>query len=152
MADPRERDVILLVEDSVADRELTIRELRVNGITNTLVVAESGGEALDYLFGTGRYAGRNTSVQPLVMLLDLHMPGIDGTEVLRRVRADLRTKTLPVIVLTGSTEEADLMRSYALAAKFAQKPLTFSWLHTALRKLGLLARLHTAAMLVAAFS
>ncbi len=141
MADDRERDVILLVEDTIADRELTLRELRTHGVANEVVVAKSGVEALDYLFATGSCTGRDVGIQPLVMLLDLGIPDIDGANVLRRVRGDLRTKNLPVVVLTGSTRETDLMRSYALAAKFAQKPLVFASFQGTMRKLGLLPRL-----------
>jgi two-component system response regulator len=116
MTDDRERDVILLVEDTLADQELVLHELLAHGVTNEVVVAESGDEALDYLFGTGRSVGRDVTEQPLVLLLDLNLPGVNGIDVLRRVRADTRTKTLPVIVLTRSAEETALIGSYALAA------------------------------------
>lgn len=145
-----EHDAILLVEDTIADQELTLHELRKHGVGNPVTVVESGAAALDYLFGTGRFAGRDANVQPLVMLLDLGLPGIDGANVLRRVRADLRTKGLPVIVLTSSSRETDLMRSYALAAKYAQKPLVFASFQATLKKLGLLARLYTTAVSMAA--
>ena len=97
--------VILLVEDNADDEALTLRALKKNNITNTIVVARNGVEALDYLFGTGQYAGRDTSVQPELILLDLKLPKVDGFEVLRKLRADERTKLLAVVILTSSNEQ-----------------------------------------------
>lgn len=149
MAPAHEHDVILLVEDVASDRDLTLHELRKHGVRNTVVVTPTGAEALEYVFATGRHADRDASVPPLVMLLDLRMPDMDGVDVLRRVRGDLRTTTLPVIVLTGSTHEADLMRSFALSARFAQKPLSFHSFELTMGKLGLLRRLSVAATVAA---
>src|ERR1700689_3931828 len=107
---------ILLVEDNPDDEALTLRALKKNNITNEVVVARDGAEALDYLFGTGAYAGRDISIQPQVTLLDLKLPKIDGLEVLKRLRADERTKLLPIVILTSSTEEQDRLKGYGLAA------------------------------------
>src|SRR5580700_7605116 len=104
---------ILLVEDDSDAVELTIRALKKNGIANELVVARDGVEALDYLFGTGIHVGRNVEDQPAVTLLDLNLPRIDGMEVLRRLRADERTRLLPVVILTSSKQEEDVVRGYA---------------------------------------
>jgi CheY-like chemotaxis protein len=135
-------DIILLVEDGTWDLELALRQLWNHGVANEIVVAQTGLEALDYLFGTGSFEDRDTSVLPLVMLLDLRLPEIDGIDVLRRVRADVRTKSLPVMVLSGSLEERDTMQTYALhASNFLQKPFTFERFENGLRKLGLLPRL-----------
>src|SRR5437763_7834022 len=97
--------VILLVEDNSDDEALTLRALKKNNIGNEVVVARDGAEALDYLFGAGAYAGRDLSVMPQVVLLDLKLPKVDGLEVLRRMRADERTKLLPVVILTSSREQ-----------------------------------------------
>src|SRR6201986_2072568 len=98
---------ILLVEDNPDDEALTLRALKKNNITNEVVVARDGAEALDYLFGTGAYAGRDTSILPTVVLLDLKLPKIAGLEVLRRIRSDPRTKTQPIGILTSSNEDQD---------------------------------------------
>src|SRR5437867_1705525 len=107
-------NIILLVEDNPDDEALARRALRQNNIRNEIVVARDGVEALDYLFGTGAYAGRDTSVMPHVILLDLKLPRLDGLEVLRRLRADERTRLLPVVILTTSTEERDVIAGYNL--------------------------------------
>src|SRR5580704_14142944 len=107
--------LILLVEDNPDDEKLTLRALTKNNLTK-VVVARDGVEALDYLFATGAYAGRDIGAAPTVVLLDLKLPRLDGLGVLRRLRADERTKRLPVVVLTSSKEEQDLARSYSLGA------------------------------------
>jgi CheY-like chemotaxis protein len=129
---------ILLVEDNADDEELTIRALKKNNVKNDLVIARDGVEALDYLFGTGAHAGRNTTVLPGLVLLDLKLPKIDGLEVLRRIRADARTRRVPVTVLTSSKEEQDLIRSYDLGANsYIRKPVDFNQFTDAVRQLGL---------------
>jgi two-component system response regulator len=129
---------ILLVEDNRDDELLTLRALKKNNILNEVVVARDGVEALDYLFGTGAYAGRDTSILPQVVLLDLNLPRIGGLDVLRRIRADERTKLLAVVVLTSSKEEEDIIRSYSLGANsFVRKPVEFDEFIEAVRTLGL---------------
>jgi two-component system, response regulator len=118
--------VILLVEDNPDDELLTLRALRKNDVTDEVVVARDGVEALDYLFGTGEYAGRDTSVMPQLILLDLKLPKIDGLEVLRRLRADERTRLLPVVILTTSREQRDMLEGYGLGANsYVRKPVNF---------------------------
>jgi two-component system response regulator len=130
--------VILLVEDNPDDEALTLRALKKNNITNAVVVARDGVEALDYLFGTGSHAGRNLNSLPQVVLLDLKLPKVDGLEVLRRVRADERTKLLPVVILTSSNEEQDRLRGYGLGANsYVRKPVDFGQFIEAVRQLGL---------------
>lgn len=129
---------ILLVEDNPDDEALTLRALKKNNITNEVVVAHDGAEALDYLFGTGAYAGRDINVQPQVTLLDLKLPKIDGLEVLKRLRADDRTKLLPIVILTSSNEEQDRLRGYGLGANsYVRKPVDFDQFIDAVRQLGL---------------
>ena len=131
-------DVILLVEDNPDDVDLTLRALKRNNIVNEVVLAGDGVEALDYLFGTGAYAGRDTSATPRVVLLDLKLPKIDGLEVLRRLRSDERTKLLPIVVLTSSKEQQDLVESYSLGANsYVRKPVDFNQFVEAIRQLGL---------------
>jgi two-component system response regulator len=130
--------VILLVEDNPDDEELTLRALKKNNIQNDVVIARDGVEALDYLFGTGLFTGRDVSKLPSVTLLDLKLPKIDGLEVLKRIRADERTKLLPVVILTSSKEEQDLINGYALGANsYIRKPVDFSQFIEAVRQLGL---------------
>ena len=130
--------VILLVEDNPDDEALTVRALRKNNIANEIVVARDGVEAVDYLFGTGAYTGRDASRLPQVVLLDLKLPKVDGLEVLRRIRADDRTRLIPVVVLTSSKEERDLVDSYSLGANsYVQKPVDFGEFVEAARQLGL---------------
>ena len=129
---------ILLVEDNPDDEALTLRAFKKHNITNEVVVAHDGAEALEYLFGTGRYAGRDLDVTPQLILLDLKLPKVDGLEVLRQLRADDRTRLLPVVVLTSSTEERDLVESYRLGANsYVRKPVDFTQFVEAARQLGL---------------
>lgn len=117
---------ILLVEDNPDDEALTLRAFKKNKIANEVVVARDGVEALDYLFGTGIHAGRDTAIAPAVVLLDLKLPRIDGLEVLRRLRADDRTRLLPVVVLTTSKEQQDIHEAYSLGANsYIRKPVDF---------------------------
>ena len=130
--------IILLVEDNPDDVALTLRALKKNNITNEVVVAHDGLEALDYLFATGAHAGRDGSVFPQVVLLDLKLPKLDGLEVLQRLRADERTKLLPVVILTSSKEEQDLIDGYGLGANsYIRKPVEFTQFTEAVRQLGL---------------
>ena len=130
--------VILLVDDSPEDVELTKIALREQNIKNEMVVAHDGQEALDWLFGKGEHAGRDTSQMPAVILLDLRMPKIDGIEVLRRIRQDERTRLLPVTILTSSNEEQDVVMSYELCANsYIRKPVDFEQFSRAVRELGL---------------
>jgi two-component system response regulator len=133
-----ETPVILLVEDNPDDEALTLRALRRANVGNDIVVARDGVDALEYLFGTGAYAGRDTSDLPQVVLLDLKLPRIDGLEVLRRVRADERTRLLPVVILTSSNEERDRIDGYKLGANsYVRKPVDFNEFVDAVRQLGL---------------
>jgi len=130
--------IILLVEDNPDDVELTLRALKKNNVTNEVVVAHDGVEALDYLFGSGAYAGRDLSVMPTVILLDLKLPKMDGLEVLRRLRADNRTKLLPVVILTSSKEERDIVNGYNCGANsYVRKPIDFAQFTEAVGQLGL---------------
>jgi two-component system response regulator len=130
--------VILLVEDNADDEALTLRALKKNNIKNDVVVAHDGVEALDYLFGTGAFAGREPHSMPQLVLLDLKLPRVDGLEVLRRLRADPRTHLLPVVILTSSKEERDLVSSYSLGANsYVRKPVDFGEFTEAIRQLGL---------------
>src|SRR6185369_2109254 len=132
------KKTILLVEDNANDEFLTMRALKKYNVANEVVVARDGVEALDYLFGTGNFAGRNVSEMPVVMLLDLKLPKVDGLEVLRRVRADDRTRLLPVVILTSSSEEKDLISGYGLGANsYIRKPVDFQQFVEAVRQLGL---------------
>jgi len=130
--------VILLVEDNPDDEALTLRALRKNNISNRVVVARDGVEALDYLFGTGIHAGRDTREQPQVVLLDLKLPKLNGLDVLQRMRADPRTKLQPVVILTTSNEDQDILSSYELGANsYIRKPVDFEQFMEAVRQLGL---------------
>jgi two-component system response regulator len=129
---------ILLIEDNPSDAKLTERALEQNQITNKMVHAQDGREALDYLFGTGQYAGRDVRDVPAVVLLDLKLPKVDGLEVLKTIRADERTKWLPVVVLTSSSEEEDVVSSYKLGANsYIRKPVDFTQFAEAVRVLGM---------------
>lgn len=130
--------VILLVEDNPDDETLTLRALSKSKILNKIVVARDGAEALDYLFGTGIHVGRDTTVQPQLILLDLKLPKIDGLEVLKRLRADARTALLPVTILTTSNEERDIVTSYQLGVNsYVRKPVDSDSFIEAVRQLGL---------------
>jgi CheY-like chemotaxis protein len=133
-----EPKVILLIEDNPDDEKLVLRALQKNNVANEIVVAHDGVEALDYLFGTGVYAGRDTHIMPQVILLDLKLPRLDGLEVLQRLRADERTRLLPVVILTSSDEEQDILRGYQLGANsYVRKPVDFAQFAEAVRQLGL---------------
>jgi CheY-like chemotaxis protein len=130
--------LILLVEDNPDDEVLTLRALKKNNIRNEVTVARDGVEALDFLFGTGAYEGRDLITMPEVILLDLKLPRIDGLEVLRRIREAERTRLLPVVVLTTSTEDQDRLRSYDLGANsYVRKPVDFQQFIGAIGQLGL---------------
>ena len=132
------RKRILLVEDNPDDEALTLHALATNKIGNQVVVARNGVEALDYLFATGPHAGRDAHCLPTVVLLDIKLPKIDGLEVLRRIRADERTRLLPVVLLTSSNEEEDRLRGYALGANsYVRKPVDFDDFVQAAGQLGL---------------
>ncbi len=133
-----EDKTILLVEDNADDEKLTLRALKKNNISNEVFVARNGVEALDYLFGTGTHSGRDISVMPEVVLLDLKLPKIDGLEVLRQLRGNERTKLLPVVILTSSNEEQDRLSGYGLGANsYVRKPVDFNQFMEAVRQLGL---------------
>jgi len=128
----------LLVEDSPDDAELTIRAFEKSRLVNEVVLVRDGQEALDYLFGTGAHAGRDLSIMPELVLLDLKLPKLGGLEVLRRMRQDPRTRRQPVVVLTSSNEERDIISSYDLGANsFVRKPVDFEQFLEAARQLGL---------------
>lgn len=130
--------VILLVEDNASDEELTLLALKKNNISNPVVVAKDGAEALDYLFGRGAYAARDTRDLPQVVLLDLNLPKLSGIDVLRAIRADERTRFLPIVILTSSKEDTDLVSSYASGANsYIVKPVDFSQFAESVRQLGL---------------
>lgn len=130
--------MILLVEDNPDHEALTLRALRKAGLANPVVVARDGAEALDFLFGTGSYVGRNTGEMPQTVLLDLKLPKVDGLEVLQRMRSDERTCLIPVVVLTSSDEEHDLVASYQYGANsYIRKPVDFVEFVEATRQLGL---------------
>ena len=133
-----ESKTILLVEDNADDEALTFRALMKNNIGNRLVVARDGAEALDYLFATGQYSGRDVSAGPQLVLLDLNLPKVGGLEVLRRLRTNERTKLLPVVILTSSNEEQDRLHGYENGANsYVRKPVDFNQFIEAVRQLGL---------------
>lgn len=130
--------MILLVEDNDDDEVLTLRALEKNNIKDKVVVARDGVKALDFLFGTGAHAGRDLSVMPNVVLLDLKLPKIDGLEVLQAIRKDDRTRLLPVVILTSSNDEQDRLKGYGLGANsYIRKPVDFGQFIEAVRQLGL---------------
>ncbi len=131
-------DTLLLVEDNARDEALTLRALKKNNIANEVIVARDGVEALDYLFGTGKYEGRDTTIMPQMIMLDLKMPKLDGLQVLKAIRGDERTKRLPVVVFTSSSEQEDMIKSYDLGANsYVRKPVDFDGFAEAARQLGL---------------
>jgi len=135
---PMMEKMILLVEDNPDDEELTLRALRKGNIANEVFVARDGGEALDFLFGTGRHAGRDPLTMPAVVLLDLKLPKLNGIDVLQRMRADPRTKLIPVVVLTSSSEDEDMLRSYQSGANsYVRKPIEFAAFANAVTQLGM---------------
>lgn len=134
----RHQHVILLVDDNPDFVELAKRAIHKSNIANPLVVAEDGVEALDYLFCTGKWAGRDPAENPVLILLDLKLPRIDGLEVLRRIRADDRTKLIPVVILTTSSEQQDIISGYGLGANsYIRKPVDFNQLSEVLKQTGL---------------
>jgi two-component system, response regulator len=129
---------ILLVEDNPDDEALTIRAFKKSHLANSIVVARDGVEALDYIFGTGAYAGRDIEDRPHLILLDLKLPKLDGMDVLRRIRGNEHSKLIPVVVLTSSREQEDLIKSYALGANsYIRKPVDFNQFVSAVQQLGL---------------
>lgn len=134
----KKNHVVLLVEDNLDDEELTRLAFKECKFANELIVARDGQDALDYLFATGKYSGRDICDQPQMMLLDLKLPKVDGLEVLRRIRADERTRFLPVVILTSSKQEQDLVAGYSLGANsYIQKPVDFNQFVEAVCQLGL---------------
>ena len=130
--------IILLVEDNPDDELLTLRALERSNVLNRIVVARDGVEALDYLFGRGAYASRDITILPQLILLDLKLPKLDGLEVLQQIRADPRTRLLPVVILTSSDEERDIVASYQLGANsYIRKPVDFGQFTQAVQQLGL---------------
>ena len=129
--------VILLVEDNPDDRDLTLLAFKEANVLNQVVICADGEEALEFLFATGAHAGRDTRVTPQIVLLDLKLPKVDGLEVLKRIRADERTKLIPVVVLTSSREQKDVVESYRLGANsYVRKPVDFSLFIEVSRQLG----------------
>ena len=130
--------VILLVEDNPDDEALTLRAFKRNHISNEVFVARDGVEALDYLFGTGEHKGRDISILPQVVLLDLKLPKVDGMEVLKQVKSDPRTRTIPIVIMTSSKEERDLAAGYNLGANsYIQKPVDFDQFRETVKSIGL---------------
>lgn len=130
--------LILLVEDSSDDVMLTLRAFKMNNIVGEVVIACDGVEALDYLFAAGAHAGRDTSVMPHIVLLDLKLPRIDGFEVLKRIRTDARTRLLPVVILTSSREERDVLDGYRLGGNsYIRKPVDFAQFREAVKQIGI---------------
>lgn len=133
-----QKSVLLLVEDNPDDEELTLLAFEQSPVSNEVVVARDGVEALDYLFGTGMYANRDTSALPALILLDLQLPRINGLEVLQQLRSDDRTKLIPVVIMTTSNEQQDLINSYTLGCNsYIRKPVDYDQFVTAVQQLGM---------------
>jgi CheY-like chemotaxis protein len=133
-----EKGIILLVEDNPDDVDLTLRAFKINNISNKVIVAKDGVEALDYLRGTGMYAGRDMKELPVVILLDLNLPKINGMEVLRNIRQDELTRLIPVVILTSSAEQKDVVEGYKLGANsYIRKPVDYEQFSEAVKVLGL---------------
>jgi two-component system, response regulator len=132
------RKVILLVEDNPDDEALTLRALRKHNVTNQVIVVRDGAEAIEWVFAEGQFADRDVDIVPQVILLDLKLPKVDGLEVLRRIRSDERTHLLPIVILTSSKEEEDILTGYRLGANsYVRKPVDFVEFTDAVRQLGL---------------
>jgi CheY-like chemotaxis protein len=132
-----QKSILLLVEDNPDDEELTLLAFERNAIPSEVVVAHDGVEALDYLFGTGSYAGRNPAITPTLILLDLQLPRINGLEVLQRLRSDSRTKLIPVVILTTSNEQQDLINSYSLGCNsYIRKPVDYDQFVSVVQQMG----------------
>lgn len=132
------KETIMLVEDNPDDEELILLALKEGNILNEIVVTRDGAEALDYFFGTGKYAGHDAPLLPQLILLDLKLPKLGGLEVLERLRADPRTRLIPVVILTSSNEEEDVMASYRLGANsYVRKPIEFHHFADAVKQVGL---------------
>jgi CheY-like chemotaxis protein len=133
-----ENKTILLVEDNLDDVDLTLHALKKNNIKNDVKVVNDGAEALDFLFGTGKYSGRDLNLMPTIVLLDIMLPKVDGLEVLRRIRSNERTKLLPVVILTSSKEEQDIVNGYTFGVNsYVRKPVDFNQFAEAVSHLGL---------------
>ena len=133
-----QKNILLLVEDNPDDEELTLLAFEQSQIAHEVIVARDGVEALDYLFGTGIYADRDMSTMPALILLDLQLPRINGLEVLQRLRSDKRTKLLPVVILTTSNEQQDLINSYNVGCNsYLRKPVDYNQFVTAVQQLGM---------------
>lgn len=133
-----EKVEILLVEDNPSDEELTLLTLKKYKLTNKIFVVRNGAEALDYIFGNGKYSGRDTNQHPKLILLDLKLPKVDGLEVLRRIKADPNTKQIPVVVLTSSDQESDMVESYKLGVNsYIIKPVDFKQFTESIREIGM---------------
>ncbi|MGH6885366.1 MAG: response regulator [Geminicoccales bacterium] len=128
---------ILLVEDNPDDEDLTLRALRQAKVANEVIVARDGAEALDYMFGKGKFAGRDVTILPAVILLDLKLPKLSGLDVLQRLRADARTRLIPIVILTSSSEDEDMLQSYASGANsYVRKPVEFGAFANSVSQLG----------------
>jgi CheY-like chemotaxis protein len=133
-----QKQFLVLVEDRPDDIELTLRALKKHSIANEVVVLRDGAEALDYFFATGKYTGRNLDEQPAVVLLDIKLPKVDGLEVLKRLRANEKTKLMPVVILTSSKEQTDVINSYQWGCNsYVRKPIDFEEFSEVVKNMGL---------------